>query len=77
MTLISFEKFQVPVKYEHVVFCRLSEFQLSLYELFMISPEIHHLLREVCYQLYVKISYPSEFREVKNTIKIRYQLLLY
>ncbi|RIA97370.1 DNA repair protein rhp54 [Glomus cerebriforme] len=37
----------LPVKYEHVVFCRLSEFQLSLYELFMTSPEIQHLLRGI------------------------------
>ncbi|PKC70895.1 hypothetical protein RhiirA1_499284 [Rhizophagus irregularis] len=37
----------LPIKYEHVVFCRLSEFQLSLYELFMTSPEIQHLLRGI------------------------------
>ncbi|CAG8456885.1 6988_t:CDS:10 [Funneliformis caledonium] len=37
----------LPVKYEHVVFCRLSEFQLSLYELFMTSPEIQRLLRGI------------------------------
>ena len=37
----------MPVKYEHVVFCRLSEFQLSLYELFMTSPEIKRLLRGI------------------------------
>jgi DNA repair and recombination RAD54-like protein len=35
----------VPVKYEHVVFCRLSDFQLSLYRLFIKSPEIKALLR--------------------------------
>lgn len=35
----------VPVKYEHVVFCSLSEFQLSLYRLFISSPEIKALLR--------------------------------
>lgn len=35
----------VPVKYEQVVFCRLSDFQLSLYRLFIISPEIKALLR--------------------------------
>jgi DNA repair and recombination protein RAD54 and RAD54-like protein len=35
------------VKYEHVVFCRLSEFQLKLYELFMTSPEIQRLLRGI------------------------------
>lgn len=35
----------VPVKYEHVVFCRLSDFQLSLYRLFISSPEIQALLR--------------------------------
>lgn len=35
----------VPVKYEHVVFCGLSEFQLALYRLFISSPEIKALLR--------------------------------
>ncbi|CAG8788164.1 17954_t:CDS:10, partial [Gigaspora margarita] len=35
----------LPVKYEHVVFCRLSEFQMSLYNLFLNSPEIQDLLR--------------------------------
>jgi DNA repair and recombination RAD54-like protein len=35
----------VPVKYEHVVFCGLSDFQLSLYRLFITSPEIKALLR--------------------------------
>jgi len=35
----------VPVKYEHVVFCRLSDFQLGLYRLFISSPEIKALLR--------------------------------
>lgn len=43
MTLIPI--FTVPVKYEHVVFCGLSEFQLSLYRLFITSPEIKALLR--------------------------------
>jgi DNA repair and recombination protein RAD54 and RAD54-like protein len=33
------------VKYEHVVFCGLSGFQLSLYQLFISSPEIKALLR--------------------------------
>ena len=37
--------FAVPVKYEQVVFCRLSAFQLSLYRLFIKSPEIKALLR--------------------------------
>jgi len=37
--------FTVPVKYEHVVFCSLSDFQLSLYRLFISSPEIKRLLR--------------------------------
>ncbi|CAG8436241.1 8031_t:CDS:10 [Ambispora gerdemannii] len=37
----------VPVKYEHVVFCRLSKFQLSLYNLFLTSPAIQRLLRGV------------------------------
>jgi DNA repair and recombination protein RAD54 and RAD54-like protein len=36
---------EVPVKYEQVVFCGLSEFQLSLYRLFISSPEIKALLR--------------------------------
>jgi DNA repair and recombination RAD54-like protein len=35
----------VPVKYEHVVFCGLSDFQLALYRLFISSPEIKALLR--------------------------------
>lgn len=35
----------VPVKYEQVVFCGLSEFQLALYRLFVSSPEIKALLR--------------------------------
>ncbi|KZT09522.1 DNA repair protein, SNF2 family [Laetiporus sulphureus 93-53] len=35
----------LPVKYEHVVFCGLSDFQLSLYRLFISSPEIQALLR--------------------------------
>ncbi|KAJ7581263.1 DNA repair protein, SNF2 family [Mycena floridula] len=35
----------LPVKYEHVVFCGLSDFQLSLYRLFISSPEIRSLLR--------------------------------
>jgi DNA repair and recombination protein RAD54 and RAD54-like protein len=35
----------VPAKYEQVVFCGLSPFQLSLYRLFISSPEIKALLR--------------------------------
>jgi DNA repair and recombination RAD54-like protein len=35
----------VPVKYEQVVFCGLSDFQLSLYRLFIQSPDIRALLR--------------------------------
>jgi len=35
----------VPVKYEQVVFCGLSPLQLSLYRLFISSPEIKKLLR--------------------------------
>ncbi|KII88390.1 hypothetical protein PLICRDRAFT_161431 [Plicaturopsis crispa FD-325 SS-3] len=35
----------LPVKYEQVVFCGLSPFQLSLYRLFISSPEIKALLR--------------------------------
>ncbi|KAF9535262.1 DNA repair protein, SNF2 family [Crepidotus variabilis] len=35
----------LPVKYEQVVFCSLSDFQLSLYRLFISSPEIKRLLR--------------------------------
>lgn len=37
----------LPIKYEHVVFCRLSPFQLALYELFIRSPSIRRLLRGV------------------------------
>ncbi|RHZ79070.1 hypothetical protein Glove_152g27 [Diversispora epigaea] len=35
----------LPVKYEHVVFCRLSEFQISLYNKFLKSSDIQGLLR--------------------------------
>ena len=35
----------LPVKYEHVVFCSLSPFQLDLYNHFIQSPEIKSLLR--------------------------------
>lgn len=35
----------LPVKYEHVVFCNLSPFQLDLYKHFIDSPEIKSLLR--------------------------------
>ncbi|KAL2794762.1 vacuolar protein 14 C-terminal Fig4p binding-domain-containing protein [Aspergillus keveii] len=35
----------LPVKYEHVVFCNLSKFQLDLYNHFIASPEIKSLLR--------------------------------
>ncbi|KAL4748293.1 hypothetical protein BDW72DRAFT_205739 [Aspergillus terricola var. indicus] len=35
----------LPVKYEHVVFCNLSQFQLDLYKHFIDSPEIKSLLR--------------------------------
>lgn len=37
----------LPVKYEHVVFCKLSPFQLALYDLFIRSPSIRRLLRGV------------------------------
>ncbi|GAA5829673.1 hypothetical protein JCM3766R1_001259 [Sporobolomyces carnicolor] len=35
----------LPVKYEHVVFCSLSPFQLDLYKFFMSSPEMKALLK--------------------------------
>lgn len=35
----------LPVKYEHVVFCGLSRFQLDLYKLFVQCPEIKSLLK--------------------------------
>ncbi|KAJ7905599.1 DNA repair protein, SNF2 family [Mycena olivaceomarginata] len=35
----------LPVKYEQVVFCKLSDLQLKLYRLFIKSPEIQALLR--------------------------------
>ena len=35
----------MPVKYEHVVFCSLSPFQLALYRLFVSSPEIKALIK--------------------------------
>ena len=34
----------MPVKYKHVVFCSLSDFQLALYQLFITSPNIKALL---------------------------------
>ena len=37
----------MPVKYEAVVFCGLSELQLALYRHFIKSPEIKKLLRGV------------------------------
>ncbi|KAI0345154.1 DNA repair protein, SNF2 family [Trametopsis cervina] len=37
----------LPVKYEHVVFCRPSNLQLELYRLFIKSPEIQALLRGI------------------------------
>ena len=37
----------LPVKYEHVVFCRLSPFQVDLYNLFLRSPVIAKLLRGI------------------------------
>lgn len=37
--------YTVPLKYEHVVFCRASPLQVSLYDLFTSSPEIQTLLR--------------------------------
>lgn len=37
----------LPVKYEHVVFCRLSPFQVDLYNLFLRSPVIARLLRGI------------------------------
>jgi DNA repair and recombination RAD54-like protein len=35
----------LPVKYEHVVFCNMSQFQRGLYDHFIQSPEIRSLLR--------------------------------
>lgn len=35
----------MPVKYEHVVFCALSPFQLALYKVFMSSPSTKALLK--------------------------------
>ena len=35
----------LPIKYEHVVFCNLAPFQLSLYNHFIQSPDIKSLLR--------------------------------
>lgn len=35
----------LPVKYEHVVFCKLAPFQEALYNYFITSPEIKSLLR--------------------------------
>lgn len=37
----------LPVKYEHVVFCQLSPFQLDIYKHFVSSPEVQKLLRGV------------------------------
>ena len=35
----------LPVKYEHVVFCKMAPFQLDLYNYFIQSPDIKSLLR--------------------------------
>lgn len=35
----------VPVKYEHVVFCQMSDFQRDLYRHFLKSPDIRQMLR--------------------------------
>jgi DNA repair and recombination RAD54-like protein len=35
----------LPIKYEHVVFCNMSQFQRGLYDHFIQSPEIRSLLR--------------------------------
>ncbi|KAK9446617.1 P-loop containing nucleoside triphosphate hydrolase protein [Limtongia smithiae] len=35
----------LPVKYEHVVFCRLSPFQEALYKMYLTSPDIKKLLK--------------------------------
>ncbi|OJJ49150.1 hypothetical protein ASPZODRAFT_150087 [Penicilliopsis zonata CBS 506.65] len=35
----------LPVKYEHVVFCNMSQFQIDLYNHFLQSPDIKSLLR--------------------------------
>lgn len=35
----------VPVKFEHVVFCKLAPLQQSLYDVFLTSPEIQKILR--------------------------------
>lgn len=45
--LTAFVLCTVPVKYEQVVFCHPSELQISLYRLFISSPEIKKLLRGV------------------------------
>lgn len=37
----------LPVKYEHVVFCSLSPFQLAIYKHFVSSPDVQKLLRGV------------------------------
>ena len=37
---------QVPVKYEHVVFCALSPFQVALYNLLIKSPEVRASLSD-------------------------------
>ncbi|KAK9468251.1 P-loop containing nucleoside triphosphate hydrolase protein [Lipomyces arxii] len=37
----------LPVKYEHVVFCKLSPFQTALYQHFITSPDIKKLLKGV------------------------------
>lgn len=37
----------LPVKYEHVVFCNLSPFQLAIYKHFVSSPDVQKLLRGV------------------------------
>lgn len=42
-----FNRFQVPIKYEHVVFCRFVPSQLEVYKHFLTSPEFKKLLSGV------------------------------
>lgn len=45
LTYIPLQSLLVPTKFEHVVFCQLSDFQLSLYKHFISSKSIQRLLR--------------------------------
>ena len=56
----------VPVKYEQVVFCGLSEFQLALYQLFIVLPEIRALLHSQNSQPLKAINILKNYATIQN-----------